>query len=162
MNFTQTQEVANGIKTQTRRIAWLNELYTWDSGHQGIKIYKSNPIADGDNGRWKWKIGSNYAVVPKMNHPGAYYDTDTGVVYGYGYSLLTDTIKANEFVIPLRIKVLDIHHEPLQSITQSDARKEGVDSVMQYMDLWDSLAPTGKRWQDNPFVWIIDFEVFNG
>jgi hypothetical protein len=30
-----------------------------------------------------------------------------------------------------------------------------------YAQLWDSLAKPGFRWDDNPLVWVVKFEVEN-
>jgi hypothetical protein len=64
---------------------------------------------------------------------------------------------------PLLIFITNIHHEPLQSITEADARAEGVESVEAYRELWESIngKTKGARWDDNPFVYVLSFEVIN-
>lgn len=61
----------------------------------------------------------------------------------------------------MRIRITDIDKEPLQDITEADARAEGVASVAAYRDLWESIngRTPGARWADNPAVWVITFEL---
>jgi hypothetical protein len=61
----------------------------------------------------------------------------------------------------LRILITDIHRERLQLITEDDARAEGVESVEAYRELWQSINGKTKdaRWDDNPLVWVLTFEV---
>lgn len=51
--------------------------------------------------------------------------------------------------------------ERLQDIAGQDAKAEGVSSWVEYGILWDTLSgkKPGCSWQDNPFVWVVDFEL---
>lgn len=84
---------------------------------------------------------------------------------------------------PLSIRLTDIRCEPLQDMTEADAIAEGItnissvsngagwyknyldDSVMcrpvdSYKSLWESINKRlGTRWQDNPDVWVLEFEA---
>lgn len=58
--------------------------------------------------------------------------------------------------------------QKLQDISQADIRKEGKTGSSNYMetkvwwiDLWDSTAPKGCKWDDNPFVIVYDFKRTN-
>lgn len=60
--------------------------------------------------------------------------------------------------MPLR--VTGIRQEPLQNISEADARAEGVSSLDAYAHLWGRINDgVGVRWHDNPFVWVIKFAV---
>lgn len=59
---------------------------------------------------------------------------------------------------------LDVDHvriERLQMITPRAVLDEGLTSgrVSDYADLWDSLNPRGRQWQDNPWVFVIGFSA---
>ena len=59
-----------------------------------------------------------------------------------------------------RIGIFKIRSEFLNAITHDDAQAEGVGrSLAAFADLWDSIHPKGKRWEDNPKVWVLDFEL---
>jgi hypothetical protein len=67
----------------------------------------------------------------------------------------------------LTLRVTSVRVERLQETTEEDARAEGVVVGTQHLpetthreafaDLWDSLAPEGAKWTDNPWVWVISF-----
>lgn len=58
----------------------------------------------------------------------------------------------------LFLKVTNVRVEPLQSITEADARAEGFDSVDAFFALWQKLNGT-ESLADNPWVWVYEFEV---
>ncbi len=61
--------------------------------------------------------------------------------------------------------IKSVRLEMLQSISEADAIAEGVGSIEEYQNLWNSInAKRGFGWEVNPPVWVIDFskEVANG
>lgn len=60
------QQIIDGIKTQARRIVKPGErfVYAEDSGEHFI-------LTPGE--RVKWRVGQDYAVVPKCGKPGSWY-----------------------------------------------------------------------------------------
>jgi hypothetical protein len=71
----------------------------------------------------------------------------------------------------ISLKITEVSIEWLQDINSIDALAEGIVVVDPfllsvppsprdaYAQLWDSLAKPGYRWDDNPLVWVIKFEV---
>ena len=60
----------------------------------------------------------------------------------------------------------NVRIEPLQTITQEEAREEGVydiygnDHVACFAALWDQLnGKRGYSFESNPWVWVISFEL---
>jgi hypothetical protein len=52
--------------------------------------------------------------------------------------------------------------ERLQELSYADALREGVSdgkpgALELFRALWDSLAKSGERWDDNPWVWVVEF-----
>lgn len=159
--------IVEGRKTQTRRVVKSGEeLRQWDvdtpmvyyvddgwCGHEG-------PGPACYPGRVKWVVGRTYAVQPGRGKPAV-----------------------------ARIRITDIRQERLQDISEEDAAAEGVicpgcgdtgwillrpsnpwsgpsehpcdcNLVKEYAKVWDRINKRkGTRWQDNPLVWALDFEV---
>jgi hypothetical protein len=107
-------------------------------------------VLHGDPGsRVKYEIGRTYAVQPGRGKKGI-----------------------------ARIRVTGIRSERVQDITEEDAIEEGCQRVFElewcgwgrrilltesarerFCSLWDSIQPPGRRWDDNPLVWVIEFEL---
>lgn len=64
----------------------------------------------------------------------------------------------------LTLRVIDVRCERLQQVDKQQAQKEGVHPtgctkgfwVKSYQMLWDSIY---SNWDENPWVWVIEFEV---
>jgi len=100
---------------------------------------------------------------------------DTG---GYEYRAdyckeLEDGIKWNPSIFMPRdasritLEITGVRVERLRDITDEDAIKEGVAHVVgrypveDFAELWDSInaKKPERSWDDNPFVWVIEFKV---
>lgn len=73
----------------------------------------------------------------------------------------------------ITLEITDIRAERLQDITEEDAEREGVSdewpilpvydtAKKRFRNLWDSIngGKPGKTWQDNPWVWVVEFRRF--
>lgn len=174
MIFKQVREIIDGQKTQTRRVVKPGERWIMDANYQGGPVTVLIP-----GGKIKWQVGRDYAVVAKRGTRGVAYKPDTGEwkVFPNGEYI------PHEWC-PLRIEITKIRREPLQNITHDDALREGIlqtgydkymdcycythhatqgvwaDPVEAYCHLWDSINNrAGVRWDDNPPVWVLTFEV---
>jgi hypothetical protein len=137
MIFKQHELVLDGTKTQTRRVVKDSEFEQYfHSGMFGVPKYNDDWIVRVKNPRLKWEVGKYYAVVPKRGKPGIG-----------------------------RIRLTEIRRERLQDITEEDAKAEGCEwdyftAREDYRLLWESINKRkGTRWEDNPEVWVLTFEV---
>ncbi|KKM69901.1 hypothetical protein LCGC14_1446220 [marine sediment metagenome] len=130
------QKIVREAKTETRRIVKSGERLIWcddDNYHHFILT---------PSGRVKWRVGQDYAVQPGRGKPCYIHNG-----------------------MPLRCKILRLSYsESLQAISSVDAKAEGLngfgDARLGYARLWDSInKQPGTRWNDNPMVWVIKFEV---
>jgi hypothetical protein len=78
---------------------------------------------------------------------------------------------------PLRIRITAIRQEHLQNMSREDCVAEGIgsytfamgimsenppDKRWKFIKLWDSInTRKGTRWEDNPRVWVLTFEVLD-
>jgi len=56
------------------------------------------------------------------------------------------------------LKVIDIRVERLQDMHWADMIAEGVQNAPQFMHLWNSISKDGFKWNDNPYVFVYEFE----
>jgi len=149
MIFKQWQQVLDRAKTQTRRPVKGTEksMDGYTVAYQWVhEMLGSAPNSITDHRIWttweiKWKVGSTYAVQP-----------------GRGKNAVG------------RIRITKIRRERLQEISYRDCRDEGihvplrafmwgVDDKKKFAKLWDSLYKKPYRWEDNPEVWVLEFEL---
>jgi hypothetical protein len=155
MIFQHTHEkVLDGLKTQTRRLIKPGEWIDVSDppNPRVVQMGKDGKL------RTKWQVGKTYAVQPGR------------------------TKKAIG-----RIRITGIRRERLQDITEEDALAEGCEGLWNPMrgyynfreaptdttlfgkyskdhfkQLWDSIhTKPGTRWDDNPEVWVLEFEVIS-
>lgn len=181
MIFAYTwQQVLDGTKTQTRRLADGGDelrVNNHPNGEPAFVWYVDNGWCGHEGpspacypGRIKWQVGRTYAVQPGRGKPAVG-----------------------------RIRITAIRQERLQDITPQDAAAEGIEKetcfsckgtgrltdyvesediteittwacddcdgtgwyspVEAYAYLWDSIyTKPGTRWADNPLVWVLEFE----
>lgn len=75
----------------------------------------------------------------------------------------------------ITLRITNVRIDLLQRISINDIKKEGVDPIQNsaincledtcekiykdnFIKLWDSTAKDGKKWRDNPWVWVLEFE----
>ena len=174
MIFKQWKQVLGKkqpIKTQTRRAVKDTEhLWIIRPYHNAPEIRKVNTVLKDERLRVKWEEGRTYAVVPKrgaravwwrrMASPGRLIETIYDTKFHPAIREMPDSDLLRAGYLQARIKLLAIRQEPLQDITHADALAEGVGSVEEYRELWDSINNRkGLRWDDNPLVWVLTFEA---
>lgn len=171
MIFRQWELVISGRKTQTRRI-WHDGDYTWMCGRRGAHpaplLYSQICMA---NGRTRYKVGQKLPVVPKYQKPMIWIDPHgnprlDAITYVHDTEYDLDTridrsdLWAEHGFKPARVEILSLWREPVQNISPADAIAEGVNSVEEYRDLWESINGKTRlyRWAENPLVTVIEFD----
>jgi len=138
MIFKQWKQVLDGSKTQTRRLVKEDD-YTWVNPIASLAT--SDLIYTEICGGWpkrnylKWAVGRTYAVQP-----------------GRGKKAVG------------RIRMTKIRRERLQEIEPEEFRREGLISgapimILFFIELWDGIYHKPYRWDDNPEVLVLDFEL---
>lgn len=63
------------------------------------------------------------------------------------------------------LRVVGLRWEPLDSITEEDAHREGYESIDKFKSAFvriNSRSLPGGHWPKNEMVWVVDFEVVKG
>ena len=129
------QEAINGQKTQTRRPVQSGDVTRRD---QADPQQITQVVRTRDHGvpQVLFEVGKSYAVQP---------------------GVAKKTMG--------KIRVTAIRRERLQEISQADVLQEvpvtapPADALKTFQETWDSTYKNpGQRWQDNPEVWVIEFE----
>ena len=130
--------VMNGRKTQIR-MPLQGEDWWWLFDYTEDGVPKSDIRAvfrcSGRGSRYRplYEVGKTYAVQPGRGKPAIG-----------------------------RIRITQIRRERLADINLNDVPAEGCGSLGAYANLWDSIyygKRTGLRWEANPEVWALTFEV---
>jgi hypothetical protein len=134
--------VVSGQKTQTRRLVHAGDLTRVNEADPTRPILKVIRTAD--------------AGVPKVLY-------EVGKVYSVQPGIAKRTVG--------NIRITAIRRERLQDLSEAEALKEFPLSSPQpdltdsqwakksFIETWDIMYSTpGVRWQDNPEVWVLEFE----
>lgn len=121
------------------------------SGQAGDRIYVRETFA-----RVPTACGSDELVFAADYQDGS--DKEAGVKY-------TPAIHMPKDAARIWLEITSVRVECLQSISEADAKAEGVDAskyhgldrayARAFSELWES---TGGDWAANPWVWVIDFK----
>lgn len=164
MIFKQWQQVLDGTKTQTRRLAKSRDYLGWHLFSDGLYLQTI----------FRWKTTYEERGIPE----------------GYYYPLYS--ARRTYAVQPGRGKkavgyicITGIRRERIQDIIDVDAMAEGIyewykqtqdfdmgwsywlpvgnsGAAQQFPGLWNDIyKKPGTRWVDNPEVWVLEFEVVN-
>ena len=94
------------------------------------------------------------------NSPIWYKGTDVDMPSGCGDDM--GKVRSSRFMCKWMSRTLlgitNIRVERLNAMTESDAHAEGVESVLQFASLWDTINKArGYSWDSNPWCWCISF-----
>lgn len=127
MIFNETwRQVLDGEKTQTRRIRKSNDVEAWVAPGPLGQDRSRYILNIKRNGRTLYWVGSTYAVQAARG----------------GKALF-------------RVKLTKIEKQALHNISHADVKAEGFANLADFIQAWDGLHPKGKRWADNPQVWVL-------
>lgn len=168
-------------KTMTRRVIKVDDPDNWKVSIAGTSIVRTFPY---DVRLSRYEVGDILWVREtwaRLNDD--YHPDDKGSIYVYKADHITgndgpDLIKWKPSIFMPRaaarifLRVTNIRVERLQEILCGDMRREGcIPSTVtggQYQQwqrdywipLWDAInAKRGYGWNENPWVWVIEFKV---
>ncbi|MBM2769869.1 hypothetical protein [Burkholderia anthina] len=205
-NAPMVRAILEGRKTQTRRVmkpqpieqsGWVGGAYWERKPARGMQPADQWCIRDmlqfcphGQLGDRLWVRETTYDVERNGWVGPVYVESDEGAhasAWGWGESDDPDYIEPYELrrrpaihmprsMARITLEITGVRAERLQSISEADARAEGVmieehhmrgycagayrpPSIRAFHYLWDGLnAARGHGWDANPWVWVIEFK----
>jgi hypothetical protein len=174
-NAEMVKAILSGRKTQTRRVIKLplidknmgcelagNEL----AGEVAAGDYRNCPLGQPGDHLWvreTFALGADFGESDvgyfyRATDPG-WDDNDTGARWRPSLHMPRAASRINLLITGVRV-------ERLSSLTNADAKAEGypaereidggsTDAWLWFRELWDSIY---QNWQENPWVWVIEFE----
>jgi hypothetical protein len=126
------EKVLAAEKTQTRRIVKPEETAIYHHSQMSTPCGSDDRIVTVKSGsRVKWQVGMAYAAQPG---------------------------RTQKAVGHIRLK--SIRKELLQDVSDGDVRAEGFETREAFHEIWDTVhSKRGRRWGDNPTVWVLAFEL---
>ena len=164
------EKILNKTKVQTRRLVKEGDIETI-LDNEIVTVAHRRAL-----GKWrmKWQVGRDYCVSFGRGKPGVLVCT-CGACNNWIQPPLPRRFAWGcpiTYLKPLRIKITSIRKERLLDISEEDAKKEGFDSVLNFLNIFlqinygkiprEVLQSIGERviaeeW--NPEVWVLSFEV---
>ena len=144
MLFQHTwRSVVSGQKTQTRRLAQEGDQAVFEDNDPNRPISQVVRTADASVPKVLYQVGKSYSVQPGI---------------------------AKKTVGPIRLTA--IRRERLHDLNEADALQEmpinspqpemstGQQARQSFEELWNLMYKTpGSRWEDNPEIWVLEFEL---
>lgn len=181
--------ILSGQKTQTRRIFKTKNGGVWPNPNDKpgmAQILRSPPCGQpGDRiyVRETWAHGI-HAMAAARDEDGPFVYAADGAQAEQGRlgDRWKPSIHMPKHAARIWLEVTGVRVERLKSISEADCWREGIEEVMHDFDdasqcemakhlgcciddakplfaqLWES---TGARWDDNPWVWVIDFKTIS-
>lgn len=183
-NGPMVQAILEDRKTQTRRpIKGLDgsqwELNLLKAGRWREAILCPWEVGDRLWVRETWFSDESDLQYARTKHEDVmslspiYYKADE--VDPYIFPKWRPSIFMPRWASRVTLDILDLRVERLQEISEEDAECEGMDSHCpedkmtwatpreQFIKFWDSLyVKKGFGWNENPWVWVIEFRRLNG
>ena len=158
-NAEMVNAIRTGGKTQTRRLTKENYV-------------RENPIAQGFFENEAGALVKAPARVGDLIYVRETWGTDRSgkTLYRADYAVPNGdrilerlirwrpSLHMPKAAARLWLEVTGVRAEPLQHITVRDAAAEGCSRMRDFSRVWnDCYGGTPYSWQNNPFVWVIDF-----
>ena len=179
-----TAAVLKGKKTQTRRLAKLDELGEYNINHVRTQPCGEAALQAFIKNNAAFKVGEVIAIAQKYSEISwdrTIYDKllkmCDGLLPQYTLAGWNNKMFVKADLMPHHIRINDIRVERLQDITEEDCIKEGVIASKNYngvyvtgisdtfdtpreayANLIDRISGNG-TWDDNPIVFVYDFEL---
>lgn len=175
-----TNAVLEGRKTQTRRIATIQQLRTilWMHRYADRNIDELAEACIGNYATEKfapYRVGEKVAVAQCYGNCGTWFFPFAEYGHMAGY---TNKMFVSADLMPHRIKITNVRVERLQDISEEDCLKEGIkrknerycvenykgvcfytnDPKLAFRCLIDKTCGRG-TWESNPWVFVYDFEL---
>ncbi|MBO2589508.1 hypothetical protein [Shewanella algae] len=168
-NTEMMSAILEGRKTQTRRPVKLKNVDLIEFMGGSDEENASFDFVGLRHGEWESDDGTVWG--PEWLVYCTEYPEEGVVPVGSLYGAIGDQLLATDGERNTTIEITGFRVERVQDINKEDAKAEGCDypavpgmgwklgARHNFMRLWDSIY---SNWNDNPWVWVIEFKVTNG
>ncbi len=180
-NTKMVRAILDGRKTQTRRVAKIDErdYDTWGKeamdavirhhcpyGQVGDRLYVKEPFKINRRGRdWNCVIGEYTRDGIQFTKHLQIPETDKFLKWKEPYKGKSSLFMFKSLA-RIHLEITAIRVERVQDITYLDAKAEGIkydrgneDPRWVFERLWDSINKNrGYGWNVNPWVWVVEFK----
>ena len=172
--------ILDGRKTQTRRVVKCKKRGKHDPhnipcpyGQPGDRLWV----------RETWRISKGYDNCKPRKKTGSivHYEADGNPIpqaYGFRWGKRRPSIFMPRHASRITLEVVSVRVERLRDINHEDIEREGIPDVkppcepynqklwdrlyrrsakMWFIKLWDTIAKPDAKWDDNPWVWVVEF-----
>lgn len=147
-NGLMVHAILEGRKTQTRRVVKLPKIAVGDRLWVREAFYFQ---------RW---LGKPLAQPQPIHYA---VDTRPDDVEDYA---LSPSIHMPRWASRITLEIVGVRVQRVRDISETDAEAEGITpqpsgkfpAQKAFGYLWDSLNKPGRRWADNPLVWVLTFK----
>lgn len=178
-NGAMVRAILSGDKTQTRRVI-RRQPFEWEShlcyvprkmiGHYNLlnkaDIYESNPFGIPGDRLWVRETFACLGAIKDNYKSGIFRadDPDAHVIWKPSIHMPRKFSRIN-------LEITNVRVERIKDISEQDAQNEGlIDNFISpgdghsasyhFVNLWNSInEKRGFGWNENPWVWVIEFEV---
>lgn len=181
-NTEMVKAILDGRKTQTRRVIKTDGVYfqnSWETNkRQAVFMDKDrNPEYIDYPEETDFKsilyVRETFGEYYEMCNHGNFCDCEPEIIFKAGGNFPYDdkiikrwkpSIHMPKEYARILLKVTNIRVERLQSITHQDIFKEGyregtsISVEGWFKKLWNSTAKDNYKWEDNPYVFVYEFE----
>lgn len=188
-NTEMVQAILYGRKTQTRRTfkyqPFSDAEIEGPDFFNTVKYDKDGYTEEGPEVYGAWDENNDWGIKSPCQPGDILWVRETFAPIDYGHNLTRYAFKADGSIIwnyfkwkpsihmpkdaaRIWLKVTDVRCERLKDISEDDAWSEGVkgkgitryegESIQLFQSLWQSIHGPDS-WNENPWVWVYEFEV---
>lgn len=142
-------------------LLWVRESF-WHARSYPMTL----PSGESESGNsWAYRLIHYSADGKPKNTPNSHYPNalSNGAISApdpYTDWLQRPSIHMPRWASRLTLEITNVRVERLQDISEADKQAEGATANMPFGTVWKKINTTeGIRWEDNPWVWVIEFKV---
>ncbi len=167
---TQTRRIVKPQPSKENHISWgISERPFWYEMHRSFVVQEIKcPYGKLGDRLWvRESFGYDAVIVKGAGNKNIKYKVSASGFELENYKW-KPSIHMPRWASRITLEITDIRVERLREISLDDINSEGVkintypygkvEGMVYFRELWNSIAKDKYKWQDNPWVWVIEFK----